>query len=696
MNEGLKTLIYVVVAAVACAVTYFTQSSQPDEQRDFVDVGEPFYPSFDDPLAATALRLITFDSETADEKRFEVVQKDGLWSIPSHHNYPADGEEQLAKTASSMIGIKRGALAGRRESDFERLGVIDPLERDRGSAAGVGQRITLSAGDEVLADYIIGKSVTEEDDDGLGGGPNRYYVRRPDETKTYVAELAIELSTDFTDWIEQDLLEVSSGDINQIMINRYSFDPARQTLTGEPSQTVLNKDADSGDWTLADMDPENEELNKSVVTQMVNNLSSLSIVGVRPKPEGLSEDLKSGDQISLDIESQLSLRSKGYYLLEAAGGVAMIPQEGEVNVGTKNGIMYSLQFGKLFIGDEYAIEAGFTKDGEEIPDPKDDDENSEDKEGEDADAEENVDEDAETEEEDSDLQKSRYLFIRVSFDPKLLGPNPQEPKREDFVIAKETSTEESAEETDTAAQEASEERSEAEKPEAEQPDAAPEESSEPKYDEEKFQRAMRAYEKRKLEYEQKIADAVVESKNLRARFADWYYVITADQFDNLRLKRENFVGDRKEETPADATSEMPAIPFRPADQTDAAESDEAAQPEMKAEESTAQPEGETAKKEELKQEEPNPKTSDDAKSEETADKDEAKPAEPEKPEGEQPKPDAEDAKAETSKSEQPEPDKVTEESEKSAESSEDSSAESTESPGDTTDSSDPAETNGEE
>src|SRR3990172_1110381 len=202
MTESRRTLIFVAVAVVsvgAPAVTY--SRAKPKPPGEYEKVGTSFFPDFEDPSSAQSLRVVVYNEELATMKPFTVAFKDGRWRIPSHHDYPADAKDRLAKTAASVIGIQRDGLQSRRDTDHALYGVIAPDSEDAAQLKGRGQRITLAdAQGTPLADYIIGKKVE--------GQPDQYYVRRFDEKETYRAHLKIDLSTRFSDWIEPDLLKL--------------------------------------------------------------------------------------------------------------------------------------------------------------------------------------------------------------------------------------------------------------------------------------------------------------------------------------------------------------------------------------------------------------------------------------------------------------------------------------------------------
>ncbi len=68
-----------------------------------------------------------------------------------------------------------------------------------------------------------------------------------------------------------------------------------------------------------------------------------------------------------------------------------------------------------------------------------------------------------------------------------------------------------------------------------------------KAEEERFTKEQREYETKKQEREQKIASGKKRTDDLTKRFADWYYVISADYFKKLRKTRADLV--KAKETP---------------------------------------------------------------------------------------------------------------------------------------------------
>ena len=121
-------------------------------------VGQPFFEAFNDAATAKSLEVIAVNPETASVEQFKVEEDDGLWRIPSHHNYPAEAADRLAATATSVIGLTRESLVGRVKGDHERFGVMDPLDEEARDPEFAGQRISIKddAGD-IMLDLIVGK-----------------------------------------------------------------------------------------------------------------------------------------------------------------------------------------------------------------------------------------------------------------------------------------------------------------------------------------------------------------------------------------------------------------------------------------------------------------------------------------------------------------------------------------------------------
>ncbi|HEB54364.1 MAG TPA: DUF4340 domain-containing protein, partial [bacterium] len=331
MNEFVKTGVALGAAAALAALAY---SMKPGEVRleQFSDEGEVFFPQFTDGEEIAELEVMAFRKETSDVYPFVVKRDDkGVWRIPSHYNYPADANAQMGKAAAMLIGLRKEAIVGDEIALHKECGVVDPMAPGA-ETEGRGKRVKLrdSAGN-VLADLIVGHEV--EGKDGM------FYVRVPEKKRVYKCHLEGKLSTQFADWIETDLLQAKSWNINKVVFDNYSIDEVkRQIVPGE--KLVLEKGSD-GKWQLDGLDPEKEEVDTSKVSEITNSLSQIKIVGVRSKPEGLTARLERANGIEATL-LQSALQRKGYFL---GRGGKLYSNEGDLIFETTSGVRYTLRFG---------------------------------------------------------------------------------------------------------------------------------------------------------------------------------------------------------------------------------------------------------------------------------------------------------------------------------------------------------------
>ena len=601
MNESTKTIVFVGIAVVLAALAGASHFSGPTNSADFEMVGKEFYEEFTSGNMAESLEVSAVDAESGRLRRFSVEKQDGLWRIPSHYNYPAEAAVRLAQTASSFIGISRDSLEGRLVNEQERLGVLDPLEVEIEDPESAGKRITLKDADgEVVVDYIIGNEVEGaevvlsevERPFGANQDLKYYYVRRPDEKQTYKVALNIDLSTKFSDWIDPDLLRVERNEVTKISIDNYSIEEDRSTGSLMKMQSdVINLSRESGadPWVMDSLNAETEELNESRVTDVINVLDELKIAGVRPK-------LKFKDHVLLTQELKLNVRpefkedprgferamsmlqaqldQKGFNLAGSSEKMELVSQHGQLDVGTENGVLYTLHVGKPIEGDEKEIEIGSLGSSDDEKKSETEKANAE------GDADTKADESKTDESKDKTESgepaveaKNRYMMVRVSLDESLLGEKPvlptapKEPvKPEGYTPVEEKPKDEKEADVPDDVEKpegVGEEKKEDEKP-ARDPRFTDYDNLAREYEQEKvdYELAISRFEDQTKEYEKKVADGNELVEELNQRFGDWYYVISGDNLATLQTKREDLA--TKKEPPAGGTPAAgSAAPARP-------------------------------------------------------------------------------------------------------------------------------------
>ncbi|MEL7499704.1 MAG: DUF4340 domain-containing protein [Planctomycetota bacterium] len=617
MTDAAKTGLFVGVAAALAGIAALNHyAGAPANSDDFQLVGLPFYEEFTSSSQAKSLEVIARNEDGVLQK-FSVVSKDGLWTIPSHYDYPAEAIERLARTASSLIGLEREALAGRLKTEHDRLGVRDPLDDELEDPETAGQRITLKdVSGETVVDLIIGNKV--ENDTGLNQSDDvermrsepvkSFYVRRQDENQTYKVAVNIDLSTKFSDWIDPDLLQIERSDLKQISVDNYSLEETRTAagmalVKSQGDQIELAKDP-SGSWKLDGLDENTETLENAKINEVIGVLDQMKITGVRPKftfkgHQLLTADLQLNQRpefqedkraFALAIrEMQADLENKGFSLAGGAnGGMALVSVNGDLTVGTNDGVRYIMNIGEAIEGSTEEIEVGganatSTDDAAEQDDadsPETPEDNGNDSTSQD------VSEDRGMSNADA---KNRYLMVRVAFDESLIDNRPEKPippveplkpdgyqpatddenqPAPDDVDAPPVVNENETNEPDQSSEQPADQTQEPNEAKAdpETPQRKPEfvayetalkdfaqKQAEFTFAETQYQESLKAFEKEVEAGKQRVAE-------LNERFGKWYYVISADNLKTLQLNRDVIV-KRKEVRTDPTTPNRPNISF---------------------------------------------------------------------------------------------------------------------------------------
>lgn len=474
MTDFTKTLLAVIIAATLVGTAALLRPTALEDAR-FSDQGELFFTAFTDPLAPASLEVVAFDANSASFEPFKVEKRDGRWVIPSHHNYPADAAENMAKAASAFIGLTKEQVVSDRAADHESLGVLAP-DDPHAPLSGRGTRVTLrDANGGELASLIVGLPAPDPTGASAGGQATpRRYVRAPDKARVYAVQFPTTFSTRFADWVETDLLQLEGKRIDRLLVDRYEVDERageRKVIERLSLSRVLPAPVapDAPKWTAQCQPPQagdrSDVVNNARVDEALSALADLKIVGVRPKPPALADAL-AGKASNVGQADYLDLQARGFFVTRDGKFVA---NEGEVTATAEDGVVYNIAFGEVLFGRDEELSAGVVRDK------------------------------SETAEGDgpSAGTESRYALVRVSFDP-LLFPEPAPPP------PAEPGAEPSGEDGQPPAQ-------------AREADAA-----------------QKEYERLRAERDANIAAGKARADALTRRFADWYFVIDAKSFAALR------------------------------------------------------------------------------------------------------------------------------------------------------------------
>ena len=509
------------------------------------------FPALTDAEKAASLEIIRYDDELATLYPFKVIKSGGVWVLPSHQNYPADAKDQLAAAATELVDLKALDVVTERAADHEVYGVIEPdQEKIKPGMTGVGQLIEIrDLSGSKSARLIIGK---EDKQAGVGSGSRRLrFVRKAGQDPVYRVELdTSKFTTQFGDWIEKDLLKLTPWDVRSVEIDDYTIAAVESNGRFEVRQQRNEKmqlaynDKESS-WQLTSLESfsdedsaepvsvklkDDEEVDSTKLNDLRNALGDLQIIDVARKPAGLSADLKAAESFVNDVEAVSSLQQRGF--LPLSSGV-ILSTEGQTVIGMKDGVEYVLRFGAGTTVTEPG-KAGSEEDGDA------------------------PEESAET--------AARYLLVMAQFNENLLeqpdlvelpslpedkaenadsGEQPEDKEGQDGEVGEEATSDEKAstDEKTTAADLLKQ---------ADEAEAAMQKAIE-------VRRQVERENRRKQEtYDEKVVSGKKRVAELNGRFADWYYIVSDEEFKKIHLNRDAVITSKAE--PVSDAAPGPTVP----------------------------------------------------------------------------------------------------------------------------------------
>ncbi|MCL2118229.1 MAG: DUF4340 domain-containing protein [Planctomycetaceae bacterium] len=374
MNELTKTSIFIAIAVVLLLFAWLVQPRDRSVRNDNDMIGRQLLENFKDPSEIKELQIVKFVPETGDQADFRVAEVNGKWCLPSHQNYPADADDQMGRVASDFVDQKVLDIAYRDTGNTDvremhaTYGVLDPESTGSGTGDSVGVKVKFTGENQrILASLIIGKEVEDT-------GGRHSYVRVPGQNTVYVMAInKNNLSTKFDDWVEKNLLDISSYDLQSVRMQDYSTDMVEtdQGIAMAPvfhSYFKVNYDpmALGEKWRLATFQradertgqridvtlaPE-EALNEKMLEDMRQAFDDLKIIDVLRKPESIASAQRAGEVFVKSYDDIETLQNVGYMLhaRETQDGMTAIriySRQGEAFIDMKDGIVYHLMFGNL-------------------------------------------------------------------------------------------------------------------------------------------------------------------------------------------------------------------------------------------------------------------------------------------------------------------------------------------------------------
>ncbi|TVR08608.1 MAG: DUF4340 domain-containing protein [Planctomycetota bacterium] len=330
--------IFVLTFVVAWILPAWTTSEQRTPELGYF--GPPITDTSEAIALARSVRGLTiqrYDHEMALLHHFEVTYDDARgWIIPSHHGYPADGGDRVGRAAGSVLGIERHpeARVSSDPRDHAALGVLNPDDEHAPFGAPRGRRVTLTGADgAVILDLIIGNRV----DDRSGWR----YLRLAHDDAVYQAQIEPDLSTHFTDYVEQDLLKVARNQVSGVVLDPHRVDlQAGNVMT--PPTLQLNRQGGSSLWTSPQA-PAGHSVDADAMRKLLDGITRVRLQGVRP----------------LQPLTMQRMQRFGFFTDD---GATIYGYEGGIQIQARSGLRYSLYFGERAPDDGLALTAGLEEE----------------------------------------------------------------------------------------------------------------------------------------------------------------------------------------------------------------------------------------------------------------------------------------------------------------------------------------------
>ena len=240
-KRGLSFFVGATMALVAVSIWTLTIG---DSGVSFAAVGEKALPG----LAANLDNVATVGLARADFAATFVRDGDG-WLAADKGNYPAAAAKvsQIVLAMADMILVEPKT---QKPELYPRLEVEDP-------GKGKSTLVTLkdkSGGD--IARLIVGKRRY----DRLGAGNDGVYVRKPDDSRAWLARGSLDLSGAPSSWLDRRIVDIPDKRIAKVVLTQPDGavltlsrpgPDAKFAIEGAPADTKLKSDTAAGEPAMA-------------------------------------------------------------------------------------------------------------------------------------------------------------------------------------------------------------------------------------------------------------------------------------------------------------------------------------------------------------------------------------------------------------------------------------------------------------
>jgi Domain of unknown function (DUF4340) len=244
-----QTRLLALVLAALLAVAggwYFGTATQP-VQHASIDTGRLMFPDLTAKLKdARRVEITSKGNVTVIER------KNDIWGVDDRGGYPVQ-ETKLRGLLTALTELRLVEPRTSNPSEYSRLGLEDPIKDTKGTANLL--RVLDGDGKPIVA-LIVGHRRTRTQ----GDVPEEVYVRRPDDTQSWLAEGSLQADADPQVWLDRNVINIASTLITKIVSTKGD---ATIELTRDGDKLKVTQPADHPkleDYKVEDVDRALENL----------------------------------------------------------------------------------------------------------------------------------------------------------------------------------------------------------------------------------------------------------------------------------------------------------------------------------------------------------------------------------------------------------------------------------------------------
>ena len=240
-----RTLIILCVLGVlSLAGGWYCGPGQDISERAEVARGTLMFPDLTAKLADAARVEITHQGTTITLAR-KGDKTESTWGLVQRDLYPV----QLPKLRGMLTALTELRLVEPRTSDpalYGRLGLEDADQKD--SSANLLR--VFDASNHVVAELLVGHRRVRT----AGNVPDQVFVRRPGDTRTWLAEGSLQVDADPQLWLDRDIMNIGHDRIASIVVHRGDTELDFAARDGKLTLTAPVNPPKLEDYKLDDLD----------------------------------------------------------------------------------------------------------------------------------------------------------------------------------------------------------------------------------------------------------------------------------------------------------------------------------------------------------------------------------------------------------------------------------------------------------